>query len=773
MSIVSRAASLRPVEQFTRRSIVGLAGVVAALSGLGVLLVLMRLNAAPVRRLDGDVAVWLGGAVTGRPAALSVLTFGVKLGGSAVLWWLVTVGTAAMLIRRQVHLAMYLLVTGAGALVLVPAASFLVRWVVPTPAAATTFPSGPALNATVFCGALLLVFLPAVPRRLHPLAIALVAGLVIGVGVADAALGGHYVSDVLAGWLLGLAWLGVTAHALRRWRADSGQPPRPITDGLAPEAAPDLMPAPLAPVRDGWHSVAWLVTAWVLIALALYGMGTLATRHPPVWDESVPAWLAARRIPRLDALSQFWSQAGNTHWILAVGLVIAPLAVAYTRRWRPAVFLAVTMFGELALFVGTAAVVGRPRPLVTQLDGHLPTSSFPSGHTAATACLYGALAVLVMPRTHRWWRWIAVTAAVLMPALVALSRVYRGEHHPLDVAGGVVLAVLWLAVMTLVLRPNADFVDSGRSLPALAELVSGDVPVSYARGTRSAVVVNPARVGDLPGRRAHIIAALADAGWPAPIWLETTAEDPGGGQTRQAIDAGIDVVFAAGGDGTVTACANALAGTGVALAVLPFGTGNLLARNLGLPAHIPDAVAVATGGHRRHLDVGTVDNRCFAVMAGMGFDAEMLHDAPAGLKARVGWLAYAVAAVRHLCAPPMRVTISIDHAPPLTRQARTVLIGNVGRLQGGVRLLPGARPDDGLLDVAVLMPPRRRNWFPLAWALLRRRPTVPMMETFQATHVEIVSSRTEPRETDGDLIEPSRVLTATIRPAALWVCAPG
>jgi diacylglycerol kinase family enzyme len=120
----------------------------------------------------------------------------------------------------------------------------------------------------------------------------------------------------------------------------------------------------------------------------------------------------------------------------------------------------------------------------------------------------------------------------------------------------------------------------------------------------------------------------------------------------------------------------------------------------------------------------------------------------------------------------MQVSISLDAAPPFTRRARTVLVGNVGELRGGLRLLPDAQPDDGLLDVAVLMPPRRRDWLPLAWSLIRHRPTAPVMETFQAKHVEIISDRQEPRELDGDLIEPSHTLTAAVRPAALWLCVP-
>ncbi|MGC9669425.1 diacylglycerol/lipid kinase family protein [Planosporangium sp. 12N6] len=285
-------------------------------------------------------------------------------------------------------------------------------------------------------------------------------------------------------------------------------------------------------------------------------------------------------------------------------------------------------------------------------------------------------------------------------------------------------------------------------------------------------MVNPSKVTDLDGRRRDICAALARAGWPEPLWLPTTPDDPGCGQTRQAIADGVSVVFACGGDGTVMACATELAGTDVALAVLPSGTGNLLAANLGLSSDVAQGVAVATSGRRRRIDVGVVGDRCFTVMAGMGFDAEMLAATPEPLKKRVGWPAYVVAALGRLRSRPMRVRIQLDSRPPIRRRARTVLVGNVGRLQGGIPLLPDAEPDDGCLDVAVLTPHHLRHWLALAWGVLRRRRDVARMETFRARRVEITSDREQPRELDGDVIEPDRTLTVEIRPRALCLCVP-
>ncbi|AEB43743.1 diacylglycerol kinase catalytic region [Micromonospora maris AB-18-032] len=292
------------------------------------------------------------------------------------------------------------------------------------------------------------------------------------------------------------------------------------------------------------------------------------------------------------------------------------------------------------------------------------------------------------------------------------------------------------------------------------------------RSLRSAVVVNPVKVDDLDALRHTVADTLATAGWPAPLWYETTIDDPGRGQTAQAVAAGVDVVFACGGDGTVRACVSALVGTEVALAVLPQGTGNLLAANLGLSTDLAAGLAVAVERGRRLLDVGEVDGQHFAVMAGMGFDAQMLAATSETTKRRIGWPAYVVGAVRHLRDRPMRVSIRLDDQPPLTRRARSVLVANVGRLQGGVTLLTEAAPDDGYFDIAVLSPRTLRHWLALGWGVLRRRDRVPRMEEFRARRVEITSNRAQPRELDGDLIEPGTTLQAQIHRRALWLCVP-
>ncbi|MEV6636641.1 diacylglycerol kinase family protein [Actinoplanes sp. NPDC051470] len=289
---------------------------------------------------------------------------------------------------------------------------------------------------------------------------------------------------------------------------------------------------------------------------------------------------------------------------------------------------------------------------------------------------------------------------------------------------------------------------------------------------RSAVVVNPVKVPDLPQLRRTITATLTAAGWPKPMWLETTVDDPGSGQASQAVRDGAELVFACGGDGTVMACVTALAGTDVALAVLPAGTGNLLAANLGLTGDLATGLEVVLQGGRRRIDVGAVGEQSFAVMAGMGFDAHMLDATNDTAKKHIGWLAYAAGAARHLRDRPMRVRVTLDDRPSFACRPRTVIVGNVGRLSGGMRLLADARPDDGLLDVAVLSPRTLRHWLALGWGVIRRKETVSNMKTFTATRVEINSKRIQPRQLDGDLIEAGKQLLITVRPKALLLCVP-
>ncbi|MFI7599366.1 phosphatase PAP2 family protein [Actinoplanes sp. NPDC049681] len=459
----------RPLMHFAERSMLGLLVVVALGLGFGTLLLLVRSHWGPLDRLDHGVADALNRLVAPHPAVVDALEFVARLGGRPIMLWLVVIAAVALLIRKRIRLAVYLVITGIGALLLDPSLKALVarvRPVVEAPVAhapGNSFPSGHALGSMIVYGALLLVFLPAVSSRHRKWFVTVMAVIVLAIGLTRISLGVHYVSDVLAGWFLGAAWLGVTAYAFRVWRREVGRPEVPLEDGLEPEAAADVRPGTpderLLP--HPWAGAMEIVVGWVLLFGVLYALGWTLTNHMPSWlerfDDGVPRWLQGFRTPGWDDVSYAWSKAGDTHAILLVSLVFCPIALAVWRHWRMVLYVVLAMFGELTLFLCTAAAVGRPRPPVEQLDGKLPTSSFPSGHIAATMCLYAAIAVLVVPRLRAyWWRWIFVVLAVVMPLGVAISRMYRGMHHPTDVLGAAVLTAGWLTVLYFSIRPNAD-----------------------------------------------------------------------------------------------------------------------------------------------------------------------------------------------------------------------------------------------------------------------------------------------------------------------------
>lgn len=243
---------------------------------------------------------------------------------------------------------------------------------------------------------------------------------------------------------------------------------------------------------------------------------------------------------------------------------------------------------------------------------------------------------------------------------------------------------------------------------------------SASNGAVAAVVYNPIKV-DLAKLEPLVLAAERHAGWGSTLWFATTTEDTGEAAARLAVEQGADVVLAAGGDGTVRGVAQGLRDSGVPLALLPSGTGNLLARNLGLGLNNMEAsIASVFSGTERKIDLGVVElvrstgdseEHVFLVMAGLGIDAKMIALTSSKLKKAVGWLAYVDASVRALPGlEPVRLRYRIDGGPPRPLTAHTIIIGNCGALPGGILLMPDAKPDDGILDVAALRPRGPFGW---------------------------------------------------------------
>ncbi|AXJ09254.1 diacylglycerol kinase family protein [Arthrobacter sp. PM3] len=293
---------------------------------------------------------------------------------------------------------------------------------------------------------------------------------------------------------------------------------------------------------------------------------------------------------------------------------------------------------------------------------------------------------------------------------------------------------------------------------------------------RAAVVINPMKS---PGEsfRASFFRLCETQGWEEPLWLETTKEDTGFGQARQALEAGVDVVIAAGGDGTVRCVAEALAGTGTPIGLVPMGTGNLLARNLGVDITDPVAASydvlsgtdVTVDVVRATLDHAE-DGNVFLVMAGLGYDAAIMANTVDQLKDRVGWLAYVEAGIRHLPGRPVKAKISIDGQHAVRRRIRSVMVGNCGKIMGGVEIFPDAKVDDGVLDVVILAPVGRFGWLGvLAGVFGKNTAKNASVEYFAGRSAEIELAHEQEFQLDGDPLGTAKHLAVTVEPGALAV----
>lgn len=196
-----------------------------------------------------------------------------------------------------------------------------------------------------------------------------------------------------------------------------------------------------------------LVPAVLLVGIMVL-LGWLLT------DVLAQSWLATtdaelnqefveERTNDLNTVSFLFSSLAATPVIIGLTLVTAATARLVWKRWHEAIYVVYAVVGEVLIFLATTLLIDRQRPSVPQLDPAPPTSSFPSGHTAAAICFYGAAAAIIAWRTRtRWLRWTVIALAVAIPLLVGLARLYRGMHFPTDVTGGIVLGLAWLAVVT-------------------------------------------------------------------------------------------------------------------------------------------------------------------------------------------------------------------------------------------------------------------------------------------------------------------------------------
>ena len=267
---------------------------------------------------------------------------------------------------------------------------------------------------------------------------------------------------------------------------------------------------------------------------------------------------------------------------------------------------------------------------------------------------------------------------------------------------------------------------------------------------------------------------LEDEGIADPFWVEVPKSKKAPAQVERALDEGVELVFVWGGDGMVQRCVDVLAGSGVSLAIIPAGTANLFASNLGIPKDIEEAVAVGLHGDRREVDVGRFNGERFVVMAGAGFDAAMIRDSGDGsLKERFGRAAYVWTGSQNLSLKPFRATIEVDGAEWFKGKATCVLVGNVGKLIGGVEVFEHARPDDGKLDLGVVTADGVLDWSRmLARAVAGSVADSPFAQTTKARDVKVKFSRKVAYELDGGDRTKVKSFKVKVEPGAISVCVP-
>lgn len=484
-------------------------------------------------------------------------------------------------------------------------------------------------------------------------------------------------------------------------------------------------------------------------------------------------------LPTLDGLDALWpwEPPQQEHWLGQIGSAIAIvttqsvvhvalLVIAFWAARRQLTGLAAALVLCVALTFGAAALarelIARERPgspwdfLITQQGW-----SYPSSHLAAV--MAGAIMVVVVVTVARRSPVTVLAARIggaVLVAVVAADRLLMGAHHVSDVAGGILLGGLTASLACLVSDVHVP-----RGTAADGE------------GRRAAIVYNPTKVIDQTIFKDLVERRLAERGWEPPVWLSTTVDDAGRTMAEEALRGEPDLIMVAGGDGTVRVVCGALAGTDGTLAILPSGTGNLLAGNMGIPTDLDRALGIALDGRTGEIDVMCVrtpgrDDDHAVVMCGVGADAAVLNDTDEDLKRQIGVAAYVAAALNHIKVNPVSTKVTIDDGEPILAEASLTMVCNVSDLQAGLTLVPEASANDGILDVLVATPKTRMELTQLASAVITggREPETLTRATARKVIIELDSEQLY--ELDGDVIGKADRLDFEVLPGALSLRLP-
>ncbi len=523
--------------------------------------------------------------------------------------------------------------------------------------------------------------------------------------------------------------------------------------------------ADLRPTRLGWSALCFVLFGLLAVLVSaewatLFHLDTDLGKSPEAFTRTHDGVLAFWR-----AVSIATSTVPE-----AVATAVAAVVLAAKGYRRAALWSIGVMASIAVLVVVFKQLVDRGRPVWDEPLMVYSSSSFPSGHAAGIAGAVGVTIVLTrMLVRRRGVRRLVLVLALAVALLVGLDRIFLGVHNVSDVIAGYLLGagvvLAWLAL----------YDPTPRSIALASPPLTQAVPTERKK---LAVILNPSKIDEAFQFRTLVQALATEAGFNTVVWWETTVEDTGYQMAHEAAVSGADLVVAIGGDGTIRAVCEELAGTGVPVGIVPAGTGNLLARNLDIPLYLRSAVDVALNGQDRAIDMVEVsgdkmEDATFLVMAGMGFDAAIMEGVNEDIKAKVGWLAYVWSALKSLMFPAIRVEVSVDGGEFTRHRARTLVIGNVGFLQAGMPLLPDAAIDDGQLDVVLLYPRRFLSWLPLAFRVLtKNKRTDELITRMSGREVVVRTSTDAPRQLDGDLIPPGKEIRARCVHGRLLVRVP-
>ena len=417
------------------------------------LLLLVVADWEPLLTFDRNVVRSVHAVFEGSDVLMSTARALTSIGGGEVSSVLLISAVLWFLVRGAARPAAFVAVSGLGALIFDEGVKALVgrlRPVVDIPIAAASgpsFPSGHTLNVTITFGVLLLVVVPLLTRRGRGVASAAAVATIVVVGLTRVALGVHYLSDVVAGWGLGVVWVASANRAVVQAAPRRRSPPTELVP------APGDSPA----FPDGWMSVARLVSGAVLIWGALLAAGLLVSDPDQIAveiDRVVLEWMVSIRGPVLTEVMAFVGRLGGTAGIVTALVLISTAAVAALRRWHPALFVVVAVAGETALFLATVTIVERARPESALIQEFPPTTSFPSGHVAAAAAMYGSAALLVWFHRRDWAGAGALIGAACIVLGVAFSRLYEGAHFLTDAIASLTYVAVWLTICWKVIRPS-------------------------------------------------------------------------------------------------------------------------------------------------------------------------------------------------------------------------------------------------------------------------------------------------------------------------------